>query len=432
MTLAGQYLDVGDTLAIRQSLARFLAPELQHFRGFEWYFLDRYLQRFTASVQHGKRIDDVAISRDGDWFATVAVDRMLRIWDARSGALIREIPSKIGRWQCVAISLRDNQLVAGAKDGTVYAWMSIQDESAQPRVIKHGPGVTVVKFSGDGRRLFTAGVRGAVRVWDASTFEQVKEIPTGQEGLVEFGVSKDGSVLVTVGSGGMIRVWDVDTRKRLCEIYTGRSIDSVAVSDDGTRLVAGTMSGGLLGYNNDGSEWFFRETRYEWISDLAFLDSSPIIAICSSDGVIALFDCDSLRELQTVESHSRADGMFSVSAKARSMAVGSVAGAVQVIDIGDFRKTDVITSDQVARDVCLLTDEVVVVTHDDGSVNRVDFATQTVQKLSEPSGRTAMAIAASQRTSRIAIADPALQSGCSTPQESRLRLYPLADPKRSS
>ncbi len=201
MNLANNSLSYGDIEATSQVLDRFLAPELQHFRGFEWHFLQQHVERFKQSLRHGKRIEGIAMSRDGDWFASIADDRALRVWNSQSGRQMREIPFKVGRWQTLAISRRDNEVAAGAKDGTVYIWNAIHDSESQPRVLKHGLGVTKVKFSADGKRLFSGGAKGAIRVWDAATHEPIQDIPTGQDGLVDFDISKDGTVACHRGSG---------------------------------------------------------------------------------------------------------------------------------------------------------------------------------------------------------------------------------------
>jgi WD40 repeat protein len=408
MVLASDFLGNGEIEATRLVLDRFRAPELQHFRGFEWHYMAHKMGRFKQFAHHGNGIADIAISRDGNWFASIANDRALRIWDSQSGTQIREIPFEIGRWQAIAISRRNNLVAAGAKDGSVHLWKTIQEPTLPAKVIKHGRGVTIVKFSSDGKRLFSASDEGAIRVWDTSNFELLKAIPTGKAGLVDFAVSKDGTIVVMAGREGVMRAWqdNVDEYTKICEIPDGRRVESVAVSSRGERFVAGTFHGELMAYETAGGRKLFEQaTPYDWMSQIEFLAASSIVAICSSAGTIAFFDVDRQRELESFATHDRAGGLFAVSTNAKSMVVGSATGAIRLLDISDYQQSNSIINDMPVRDARILADDVVIAAYKDGSVRRLDYRQKSFQLLKEPSEmQTRPAICASPETSLIAIA----------------------------
>lgn len=413
MTLAADLLSQGEIEAAGQMLDRFRSPELEHFRGFEWHYLVDHLARFKQSVQHGSRIEGIAISRDGNWFASIADDRALRIWDSQSGDQIREIPFKVGRWQAIAISPRDNLVAAGSKDGTVYLWKTIQDESLPPQVIKHGVGVTRVKFSADGKRLFSAGSKGAIRVWNTSNLEMIEAIPTGQEGLIDFAVSKDGSTIVTGGDEGVLRAWNVDSRTKLTEIRDGHPIRAITVAPDGKRFVIGTFNGRLVAYDtNQGATLFTKDTRYDWLSRVEFLANSSVVAACSSIGGIAFFDVDQQRELDWIMTHSGAGGTFAISSNGKAMLVGAPTGAIRLLDTSDFRRASVIPHDLPVRDTQILSDQAAVTAFSDGSVGLIDFEQRSLRLLKQPDGAKippVISVAPDLGTIAIAIQDGSIE-----------------------
>ncbi|WP_161604514.1 WD40 repeat domain-containing serine/threonine-protein kinase [Roseiconus nitratireducens] len=407
MALATYYLGRGDITTARSSLDEFLTPELAHLRAFEWYYLDSQLRRFKPTAQHGNLIHDVAMSREGDWYASVGDDRNLRIWETETGKVLREIPARIGRWQAAAVSPRDNQLAAGSKDGSVYVWDAVGDAQRPPRVIQHGRGVSRLVYSQDGRRLFSAADTGAVRVWDTKDFKLISEIPTGKDGLVCLAVSADGATLVVVGSGGMIRAWEVDTRAKICTIEAGQRVEAVAMRADASQFVTGSYSGMLAIFDTKtGSRRQESDTDYGWITDLDFLDDSPIIALLTSGGETVFFDTEEFSQRNMISTHDRAGGRLAVSKDGRTLVVGSRNGMIAAIDSSDFRSSYVMNLGRPVRTVRVVSDRVFVASGTDGSVQWMDLDKRAIRPLEPPSDAGVAEIACSQTAALIAIHRP--------------------------
>lgn len=380
MAMAGDYLFVGDLDTAHRCLDQFATDQLEHLRGFEWFYLNSVLKRYGQTVQHGRLIEDVAISREADWFVSISDDRELCVWDASSGKRLRSIPAHSGRWQSVAVSFRNNQVAAGSKDGSLYVWDAIHDPDDQPRVIRHGPGVTKLMYSRDGKLLFTAGESGAVRVWKSDSLELSSEIPTGREGVVCFAASDDGNILVVVGTGGTIRAWEVDTKSKLCTLEEDRRVESVLVAHDGARFWTGGYSGTLSLFDTfKGLKLSERDTDYNWITAIEYMGSSDVAALCTSMGTTALIDTQSNQELRIIKTHHSAGGRLALSNNGRFLVVGSKMGTMRVIDTSDFRRPTVLSSDQAVRHVCWLGDGVCVASYQDGAVKRLDFNSGEIQ-----------------------------------------------------
>jgi WD40 repeat protein len=101
--------------------------------------------------------------------------------------------------------------------------------------------VNGLAWSPDGQLLATAHQDGPIRVWDAETWELVKEFP-GHGGWARGVAWSPGvNLLATTGSDGKLVVWDVLSGDRVAELpKRSQPMWSVAWSADGRYLAAGT------------------------------------------------------------------------------------------------------------------------------------------------------------------------------------------------
>ena len=78
--------------------------------------------------------------------------------------------------------------------------------------------VRSVEFSPDGNRIVSGSSDKSVRVWDAKTGEQLKELQghTGLVRSVEF--SPDGTRIVSGSNDKSVQVWDAKTGEQLKEL----------------------------------------------------------------------------------------------------------------------------------------------------------------------------------------------------------------------
>ncbi|KAG6816769.1 hypothetical protein H0H93_007778 [Arthromyces matolae] len=105
----------------------------------------------------------------------------------------------------------------------------------------HTERVTSVAFSSDGSRIVSGSFDRSVRVWDASTGQELKVMDGHTERVTSVAFSSDGSRIVSGSFDRSVRVWDASTGQEL-KVMDGHTerVTSVAFSSDGSRIVSGS------------------------------------------------------------------------------------------------------------------------------------------------------------------------------------------------
>jgi len=130
----------------------------------------------SSRFRHGSAIPCVAYSPDGKLLATGGTDNRIRLFDAASGTLVRELAGH-----------QASTFVMPEKAGLA--------DFGNPTG-KSGP-VTALAFSVDSKLLASGGWDDAVRLWDVATGKQVRRIDAHQSSVSAVAFSNDGKVLAS-------------------------------------------------------------------------------------------------------------------------------------------------------------------------------------------------------------------------------------------
>jgi WD40 repeat protein len=210
-------------------------------------------QETLTFTGHRDEVWSVAVSPDGQKFASAGWSMPAQVWDARTGQVSvefsghRGIVDHTGIVFCAAWQPDGQRIASAGQDGellTVKVWDAKTGEPVF--ALPGGPEeYFAVAFSPDGRYLVTGNARGLVQVWDARTGREFGTLGTHDRQMQIRGVvfSHDGLHLASASGDGKVKLWDAtrleekqQARQTLSAQNRGRGL-TVAFSPDGRRLV---------------------------------------------------------------------------------------------------------------------------------------------------------------------------------------------------
>ncbi|KAJ7199387.1 WD40 repeat-like protein [Mycena pura] len=196
------------------------------------------------SAGHNDGVWSVAFSPDGQRIVSGSGDKMVRIWDATTGAAIGEpLQGHNDGVSSMAFSPDGQCIVSGSYDKTVRIWDAATGAAIGEPLQGHKHWVLSVAFSPDGRRIVSGSYDETVRIWDTATGAVIGEPLQGHNGVVSsVAFSPDGQRIVSGSSDKMVRIWDTATGAVIGEPLQGHNdgVWSVVFSPDGQRIVSGS------------------------------------------------------------------------------------------------------------------------------------------------------------------------------------------------
>jgi WD40 repeat protein len=287
--------------------------------------------RFTSS---SGRMWSAMFSPDGKRIITTD-DKSARVWDAKSNQLLFTMPHDDTVYQAV-YSPDGGRIVTAGGDGTIRIWDATTGAPVRELTHHRSDEKQWRYYAVAMSPHFVAAIDTmgrAAHVWDADTGTQIAELSNDASEAASLALSADGRWLATSG-GDDVRVFDTSTWAQAATI-AGPRVRSLSFDPTGPRLVVGT-------YEGDASIWEIpsgartRRLREagESVDAVAFSRDGKLVATASRDGAEQVWDAKSggLRSqfnshhsrIYSVEFASTSDLMLSAGADG-AVAVSNVA-----------------------------------------------------------------------------------------------------------
>ncbi len=220
---------------------------------------------------HTDEVLDVAITPDGQKLVSASSDATVRVWDAKTGRVLRVLKGHEGPVRALAISPDGKRLLSGGADKILRLW-DIDTGQLVREYPGHGDSIFAIAFTPDGRRCLSAGggfgppifpsfpgfrlgTDRAIWVRDLAD-GRVLARWAGHNGIIDaLAVSPDGRLALSSATDKTVRIWDVARGAEVLRLAGHRQelfLDAI-FSPDGRRAIVTSQVSGQRPETEDGS-----------------------------------------------------------------------------------------------------------------------------------------------------------------------------------
>jgi WD40 repeat protein len=198
-------------------------------------------------VAAGMETPALAFSPDGEYLVTGGANRIVQVWNARTGEWVGTLGSHDRQVQGLAFSGKGEHVASASADGAIELWDATRlGQEQTPRHIlgaRIGMGFRGMSFSPDGRRLVAGGEKTTVKIWDVKTGQELRTFHGHSRDVwaTAFSPDPEGRWVASAGEDSTVRIWDSQTGK-LVRSFRGHTglVHSLAFTPDGKLLVSGS------------------------------------------------------------------------------------------------------------------------------------------------------------------------------------------------
>lgn len=188
---------------------------------------------------HKGWITSIAFTPDSQILISAAGDFSVKLWDVGTGECFKTLQHE--DWIYSVACHFDGQTIAtGSTNHKIYLWNIYTGQCEQTLEDHHG-WVRSVAFSPNGQSLASGSEDGTIKLWDLKTGECEKTLQGHHSGVYWVVFSPDGLQIASSSSDHTLKIWDCLTGKCLQTLKGHRgNVRSHAFSPDGTTLVSGS------------------------------------------------------------------------------------------------------------------------------------------------------------------------------------------------
>lgn len=205
--------------------------------------------------EHTASVNSVAVSPNGQIFASGSDDRTVTLWNLKTGKRIFTFFGLLKGVAVVALSPDGQMLVSGDFDKTITSWqLSTQAMRSFPSFsgspYSHLGYVSSIAFTPDGQILASGSSDKTIKIWNLQRWVSTRTLTGHSDTVCSIAITLDSQTLVSGSADHTIRLWQLNSWEPP-RILTGHSswVTSVAISPDGKTLVSGSRDATIKLWN---------------------------------------------------------------------------------------------------------------------------------------------------------------------------------------
>ena len=200
-------------------------------------------------VKEIKQLSGIAymdLSSDGNYVVTGGYDSTVRLWRITDGVLLKEFKGHSGTVWTVAFTNDGKKVASGGNDGLVNIW-DVESGALLHKLQGHRRIVWSVKFDPGGTKLASSSFDFSIKLWNVDDGKLVWDNKEHKETVVDIAFSHDGKMLASTSDDKTIKLWNVAEQKLIRTMKVAEHVQAVTFSPDDKRLMTGGRDKPMIG-----------------------------------------------------------------------------------------------------------------------------------------------------------------------------------------
>lgn len=276
-----------------------------------------------------------AASRTNDAEIRGRTESLIKAIEDRIYTEVGRLKGHTAKVTCIAFSPDGKRALSGSYDKTVRIW-DVQS-GKELRRFEEGGVIDACAFSADGRRVLSGGTDRLVRLWDVATGKEINRFKGHTQFVCSVAFSPGDHYVLSGSVGDGVRLWDVKTGKELRRLEHKHTIDRVAFSPDGSRLLSASRDGKdqsvRVWDQTSGKELHSFQRHVRDATDASYIEAEVFstdgrrILSGGWDNDMRLWDVDSAKELRHLKAPSYVEAVALSPDGRRAIAAGGHGGS---------------------------------------------------------------------------------------------------------
>jgi WD40 repeat protein len=283
----------------------------------------------------------LAWSPDGKIVA-LGTYRTVRLFDAETGGLLRELPDHADVVHSVQFSPDGTLLAAAggpaAQQGEVKLW-NVADGSLVRTIEGHADYIYSCSWSPDGKMLATASYDKLVKLWNVEDGAELKTLKDHADAVYAVAFNPQGNLLATASADRSVKMWEVESGRRLYTLSGhGDIVFTLAWNPNGNQLISAGADKTIRTWNvnaQSGNQARNVTAHDRTVTEAVFSPDGKLLASVGLDRALKLWNAENGQAAHAVSDFKEALLSVVFSPDNSKVAVGGYDGTVRIYNAGE-------------------------------------------------------------------------------------------------
>ena len=281
----------------------------------------------TVNTSHFGSVSSVDFSANGNILVSGSSDNTIKVWDVKSGKLIRTIPAFHSYVTNVALS-QDGEIIAatGYNSHDILLFNS-QTGKLIRKLSGHSMEVNSIAISANSKFIVSASDDESIKLWNLDSGKLISSF-TSESPIKSIAISNNNKLTLSASSDNALRLYNTATGKEISKVDS-RAVECVSFSPDGKFFLCGNRDGSIEIFNSSDSKLIKSFQEEAGILSLNYSPNGKNIICASTDGNIMIVNSQTGEQLKSISENSAAL-IVKYSPSGKSFAVGGSDGELKL------------------------------------------------------------------------------------------------------